>query len=276
MPSSEPDPRSTAFTSASVPENYERRLVPVIFEPWARLLVDEVGVRPGDRVLDVASGTGVVARLAAQRVGPDGHVIATDVSGDMLARAMARPLPADSAQIEFVEAPATDLPLPDGAVDVVLCQQGLPFFSDRPGALAEMHRVLRAGGAVGVSIWATGRRLEPFDDYGEALEDAGVEPAFPNVYDTSSFCMSAAEVEALLTAAGFSSVDVSAVDQTIVWPDTEAAVAGIFGTPFGPVVDALPTDVRRVVDEDLARRFATPPGEPIHRTTTAVVARATA
>src|ERR1035438_515752 len=74
MTASQSDRRSTAFVAASVPENYQQRLAPVLFEPWATLLVETVGVRPGDRVFDVASGTGVVARLAARHAGSTGRV----------------------------------------------------------------------------------------------------------------------------------------------------------------------------------------------------------
>ncbi|MDQ6745473.1 MAG: class I SAM-dependent methyltransferase [Actinomycetota bacterium] len=270
------DLRAAAFVAASVPENYERRLAPVIFEPWAEILIDVIDVRAGDRVLDVASGTGVVARLAARRAGSEGRVVASDLSSAMLAHAATRGGGSDAALIEYLEASATDLKVADGTFDVVVCQQGLPFFTDRPGAAAEMRRALRAGGVVGLAVWAQGHRLEPFDDYAEALTAAGVEPPFPRAYETSSFVMGADEVEALLTGVGFTSVKVSIVEHTIVWPNSESATAGILGTPFGPVIQSLPTDRREALEGELARRFATTPGEPVRRSTTAIVARAVA
>lgn len=276
MASSESDRRTTAFVAVSVPENYERRLAPVIFEPWAEILIDLIGVRPGDRILDVASGTGVVARLAARRAGTEGRVVASDVSGAMLAYAATLGRQSDAAAIEYLEASATDLGVADGPFDVVVCQQGLPFFSDRPGAAAAMHGSLRAGGVAGVAVWARGHRLEPFDDYAEALTAAGIDPPFPRAYETSSFVMGADEVEALLTGAGFSSVEVSVIEHTIVWPDSKSAAAGILGTPFGPVVQSLPTDRREALDGELLRRFAASEGQPVRRSTTAVLARAVA
>ncbi len=276
MTLSGPDRRATAFVAVSVPEHYERLLAPVIFEPWAEILVDLVGVRSGDRVLDVASGTGVVARLAARRAGSEGRVVASDVSSAMLAHAATREEESDAAPIEYLEASATNLKVADDTFDVVVCQQGLPFFTDRPGAAAEMRRVLRPGGVVGLAVWARGQRLEPFDDYAEALTVAGVEPPFPRAYETSSFVMGADEVEALLTGAGFTSAEVSIVERTIVWSDSESAAAGILGTPFGPVVLSLPMDRREALDGELGRRFAAPAGGRLRRSTTAVLARAIA
>lgn len=248
----------------------------MVFEAWAQALVDETGVEPGDRVLDVASGTGVVARLAARRVGQQGRVVASDVSAAMLGYAASLPTAPGAAAIERVEAPVTALPFPDGSFDAVLCQQGLPFFSDRPGAATEMRRVLRPGGVAGLSVWAAGHRLEPFEDYNEALIAAGVEPPFANAFGPSSFVMEPEEVRGLLEAAGFSTVEVSVVDRSVAWPGPEAAASGIFGTPFGPLVDALSGERREAFDADLLRRFAVADDGPVERTTTAVVARATA
>src|SRR5579875_811135 len=102
--------RSSAFSSESVPDEYERHLVPAVFEPWAEVLLDTVGVAPGSRVLDVASGTGVVARAAARRAGGDGQVVASDLSAPMLARSAATGTPPGGSVIEYQEASADALP----------------------------------------------------------------------------------------------------------------------------------------------------------------------
>jgi len=248
----------------------------VIFEPWAEILVEAVGLRTGDRVLDVASGTGVVARLAAQRAGPEGHVVASDVSATMLAHAATRAATPGAAPIEYLEAAATGLPVADGAFDVVLCQQGFQFFTDQAGAAAEMHRVLRPGGLVGVAVWARGHRLEPFDDYVDALIGAGVEPPFAGAYESSTFVIGAEELTTLLSDAGFIEIELSVVEHTIVWPDAETKAAGILGTPYGPLVARLPQDRREALELDLLARAAAGRGEPGRRTTAAVLARAKA
>jgi ubiquinone/menaquinone biosynthesis C-methylase UbiE len=270
------DGRSAAFAAASVPENYDRHLAPVIFEPWAEILLEAVGVRSGDHVLDVASGTGVVARLAARHAGLEGRVVASDLSATMLAHAASRAAAPGAAPIEYLEAAATQLPVADGAFDVVLCQQGLQFFTDRAGAAAEMHRVLRPGGVAGVAVWALGHRLEPFDDYADALIGAGVDPPFAGAYDSSSFVIGAEELTTLLSDAGFAKIEVSVVEHTIVWPDAETRATGILGTPYGPLVAALPPDRRTALELDLLGRTAAARGGPVRRTTAAVLARATA
>jgi len=276
MTADEQDRRSTAFTAESVPSTYSMRLGPVVFEPWAEVLLDAVGVSAGDRVLDVASGTGVAARAAGRRAGPEGSVVATDVSEPMLSLAAARPLPDDSAEIEYLEARADRLPFPDESFDVVLCQQGLQFFTERLDAAREMYRVLRAGGTVGAAVWAAGHRLEPFDDYAEALAATGVEPPFPRAFDNGTFAMSDGACRDLFEEAGFPTVEVSVVEQTVAFPDPGSAATGILGTPFGPVVAALPGDQSEALQADLLRRFRPESrGAPISRTTAAVVVRAT-
>lgn len=269
----EPDQRRTAFNSDSVPANYQRHLAPCLFEPWAEILLERVGIDPGEHVLDVASGTGVVARLAAARAGEGGRVVASDASGPMLAHAATIPTHEGSAPIEYVEAPVTELPMDDAAFDVVLCQQGMPFFTDRRAAAAEMHRVLGSGGRVGVAVWVAERRLDPFEEYFDALGDAGVEPPFPGAFDAESFKMSEDEVREALRDCGFASLDVSTVELEAVWPDARAAVLGFLGTPFSPAVEQLSPELRDAFYADLERRLEqSAPGEPVRRTTVAVVA----
>lgn len=277
MSASEPDRRTAAFSVSSVPEGYERHLAPVLFEPWAEILLDVVGVQPGDQVLDVASGTGVVARLAAGRAGATGRVVASDVSGTMLAQAAALPQPVDGAPIEYVEASATELPLDGDGFDVVLCQQGMQFFANRRAAAGEMLRVLRPGGRLGLSVWVAGRALEPFDHYIDVLAAAGVEPPFPGAFDGETFKMSPREVEAVLEGAGFSSLDVHTIEHEVLWPDGDSAARGILGTPFAPLLDHLPPHRRDALQAELLARFKPPgSGDPVRRTTAAVVASARA
>ena len=137
----------------SAAELYERYLVPAVTLQWAVDLVAEVDVRRGDRLLDVACGTGVVARAAAERVGIDGRVVGIDLNSEMLA--VARSLPKVGAmQIEWCEGNALALPFDAGEFGVVVCQFGLQFFPDPLEALREMRRVLAPGGRVAVSVFA--------------------------------------------------------------------------------------------------------------------------
>jgi SAM-dependent methyltransferase len=269
--------RSAAFTSDSLAEEYERHLVPVVFEPWAEVLLDTVGIAPGSSVLDIASGTGVVARAAARRCGGDGHVVASDVSGPMLARSAAVAALPGAAPIEYREASADALPFADGAFDVVLCQQGLQFFPAPGAAVVEMRRVLRPGGVAGIAVWATGHSLEPFGVYGDELAATGAQAPFPRAFESDTFTMSLETLRSLLDAAGFSPVHAGVVELQVGWPDAASAAAGVLGTPFGPLVHALSPDQRTRFDAALQRRFAPPePGAPVRRQTVAVIARATA
>jgi SAM-dependent methyltransferase len=131
---------------------YDELFVPALFEPCARELLDFVPLREGERVLDVACGTGVVARAAAGRVGERGHVTAVDLRAAMIAVAASRPAPA-GAGVAWREGDAQALDLPDASFDAVLCQHGLQFFSDPARAVREMRRVAAPGGRVGVSVW---------------------------------------------------------------------------------------------------------------------------
>jgi SAM-dependent methyltransferase len=126
---------------------YDEPLVPALFQRWAPIVLDEAQVAPGNRVLDVACGTGVLALAAADRVGPGGEVAALDASPEMLAVARRK-----RRNIEWHEGAAESLPFEDGHFDAVVSQFGMMFFNDRPAALSEMMRVLRPGGRLAVAV----------------------------------------------------------------------------------------------------------------------------
>src|SRR5712692_2296344 len=133
-------------------EAYETYLVPAIFGPMAAGLVDRAAPRPGERVVDIACGTGIVARTAAGRIGNSGRVAGVDLNPSML-EAAARASAGSRPSIEWLEAKAESVPFEDESFDVVLCQQGLQFFPDRSAALREMRRLLAPGGRVLISVW---------------------------------------------------------------------------------------------------------------------------
>jgi len=150
-----------------------------MFAPCATQLLDLAAVEPGERVLDVACGTGIVARRAAARVGAGGVVAGSDVNEGMLevAAATAIDLP---VRIEWHRADATALPLPDGAFDVVCCQQGLQFVPDPPLALREARRVLTPGGRLALAVWRSIDHHPVFAAFVRALErHAGPGTAAP-------------------------------------------------------------------------------------------------
>jgi ubiquinone/menaquinone biosynthesis C-methylase UbiE len=138
-----------SFTGAGA-ENYQRQFVPAVATPVSGDLLVAADLQPGERVLDVACGTGVIARLAAERVGATGAVTAIDLAADMIDVAKATAAPA-APTIEWHIGDATSLPFADAQYDVVTCQMGLMFMEDRAAALAEMRRVLVPGGRVVVN-----------------------------------------------------------------------------------------------------------------------------
>jgi SAM-dependent methyltransferase len=247
--------RSRGFTQASIPDGYRRFMLRQLFEPWAAELVARAGLRPGQSVLDVASGLGPVARLAAAAVGPDGRVVASDISAPMLALAAEAPLPAGSAPIEYLECPAAEIRSGDDSFDTVLCQQGLQFFPDRGAALREMRRVLRVDGAVLVAVWAAEHPLGLFGPIAETLDEVGVAEPFPGAFDMDSFRVSVADLQDSLRAAGFRDVTVETVELGARWATADEATATLLGTPFAPLVSALPAAVQDQVRARLAGKL---------------------
>jgi SAM-dependent methyltransferase len=158
--------QSTPSTRPGPAEMYESFFGPAIFAPCAGLVTERAEPRPGEAALDLACGTGQVARRVAPRVGPEGRVTAVDLSPEMLAVARSLTPPA-GAPIEWKEADAVELDLPDEAYDLVVCQQGLQFFPDRARALAHVRRVLRPEGR---AVFATWRGMDRHPMYAAMAE----------------------------------------------------------------------------------------------------------
>ena len=136
-----------AATMRSPAGVYDRFFVPALFRQWGDVIADAAGIAPGQRVLDVACGTGVLACAAAERVGPCGAVTGIDPNDEMLAVAHGK-----DTRVEWKNGRAESLPFPDASFDRVVSQFGLMFFEDRPAALREMMRVLRPGGRLAVAV----------------------------------------------------------------------------------------------------------------------------
>ena len=132
--------------AGTAPEMMERYLIPAFATTYAEL-VALAALHGGERVLDVACGTGGVTRRVAQAVGAAGKVVGIDVNEGMLSMARTEPQRHDGPPIEWRHSDAVALPFPHAAFDVVLCQYGLEFFADRAAGLREMARVLVPGAA---------------------------------------------------------------------------------------------------------------------------------
>jgi ubiquinone/menaquinone biosynthesis C-methylase UbiE len=199
-----------ANNQQSFPAMYERWLVGPLFRPWAELLLDRVHPAPGERVLDIACGTGIVARLAHERVGPAGSTVGVDVSPGMLdvAKSVA-------PGVTWIEGSALDLPLPgDQQFDVVCCQQGLQFFADRARAAQQMRRALAKGGRLGVATWRSTAEIPMF----EALQAEAERRLGPIVDQRYAFGDDAA-LGGLLSDAGIDDVKVETVTRSLRFDD---------------------------------------------------------
>ena len=195
-----------AMDPASFPQMYERWLVGALFRPWAELTVDELGLSAGDTVLDIACGTGIVARVAQLRLGKDARIVGVDASPAMVA--VARAVAPD---IDWREGSAGALPLRDAEApfDVVVCQQGLQFFPDRPAAAAQMRRWLAPGGRLAVSTWRADDEM-PLPRELRRVAERHLGPIADARYGYGD----AGTLEQLLRGAGFADVQVRARSRT--------------------------------------------------------------
>lgn len=233
--------RAFEFSDNSVANAYDDVLVPILFHPWAVRLLEEHPQWEGQFVLDLATGTGVVARLLADQVGPEGKVVGTDINTEMLFRAKKRCAEVSSA-VSFIESPAHPLEISRGAVDVVVCQQGFQFFPDRPAAAREMYRVLREGGRVVVSTWRPMTECEFFGVVGSALtaiEESGIADTMRVPFDF----MPESELASHFNSAGFVNIDVKRREQDLVLDGgIKHAIQAAYATPIAPQLRALPEE----------------------------------
>ncbi|BCH27281.1 class I SAM-dependent methyltransferase [Mesorhizobium sp. L-8-3] len=201
---------SYVTNQATFPEMYERWLVGPLFRPWAETTLEMVELSPGDRLLDNACGTGIVARVARERLGAAGYVVGVDISPDMLA--VARVV---APRIDWREGDASALPLQDGEeFEVVVCQQGLQFFPDRSAAAREMRRALAKGGRLAVATWRPDDEIPFFRELRYVAERH-----LGAIADRRHSFGDAAPLEALLRDAGFHDVRSRTISRTIRFDD---------------------------------------------------------
>lgn len=232
-----------SFGEQSVATAYDGVLVPILFEPWAARLVDDFQPWQGRWVLDLATGTGIVAAELARHVGPAGKVIGTDINGEMLRLARHRCAGA-SSPVEFIESPAHPLALPDGSVDVVVCQQGFQFFPDRAAAAEEVFRVLRKRGRVIMTTWRPVSECEFFGKICDALESIG-EAGLADSMRVPFDLMPESELGQHFEAAGFRDVRVTQQQLALTMGgDTHHAVEVAYSTPIGPRLRGLSDELQ--------------------------------
>lgn len=234
--------------AGGIADNYERHFVPAIGEPIARRLIDAAHPAPGERVLDVACGTGIATRLAAEAVGSEGTVVGVDGHPGMLdvARAVA---PDD---IAWHEASAERLPLPDASFDLVLCSMGLQFFADREQSAHEMHRVLAPGGR---AVWCTPGPTPPIF---RAIDQALVNHIGPgaSMFVHAVFALhDPTEARTLMEHAGFARVDVATTTVPLrVDPPADFLWQYVRSTPLAAAAADLDEARRVALETEVVQR----------------------
>ncbi len=220
-------------------------------EGSAQLLAEGTSIAAGDVVLDLACGTGLVARHVVPLVVPGGRVVGADVNGAMLEIARN----AVAGEVEWVEAPCDALPFEDETFTHAICQQGFQFFPDPIAAMSEAKRVLCCGGVLVATVWATPghnpyieNQLQLLAAVDPSLSDSVARSTPPNA---DEFLLSAAR------SAGFSDVAVSLLEHTVEIADFNPwFLAQTGGTPWGPTLATLTDDGRRELADKMAARIS--------------------
>lgn len=237
--------KSDSHAVASPVDAYEAVFVPAMLDPLMQATMGHIGARGGERMLDLACGTGIVSRRVAPLLGREGRVLAVDISPEMLAKARSLPAP-EGAPVEWRQGDATALDLPEGGFDLVVCQQSLQYMSDRASAIREARRMLVDGGRAVFSVWRALEHCSLFDVLVESelrhLEKLGVtyeDVAAPFLMD------SAEELRDLVAAAGMRQLAVTETTIEARFPsaagfveDVEVAYASIM-PQFTDNADAL-------------------------------------
>ena len=244
--------------AGSIPELYERYLVPLIFEPYALDLSQRLEKAGAGRVLEIAAGTGVVTRALAARLGPSARITATDLNEPMLNHARTR-LSQDT-RVSWQQADAQALPFEDRSFDVVVCQFGAMFFPDKVRAFKEARRVLKPDGRYYCSVWDKISENEFADVVTETV--AGMFPDDPPRFlaRTPHGHYDVDRLRAELVEADFTDISAEGVDARSKAPSPrEPAIAYVEGTPLRNEVEArdparLAEATSRATDA-LARRF---------------------
>lgn len=246
----------TSF-AGSIPEIYDRFLVPLIFEPYARDLAERIAKTEPHDILEIAAGTGVVTRALIAKLPPSTRIVATDLNQPMLDYAAAR---LQQDRVTWQQADALALPFKDHAFDVVACQFGVMFFPDKIKGYREARRVLRPRGHWMFNVWDRLSDNEFTDVVTEALTSLFPQdpPLFmarvPHGYNDVG------KIRDDLATAGFSEISIETIDQVSRAASPEdAAIAYCQGTPLRNEIEARDPsrleDATQVATDALARRF---------------------
>jgi ubiquinone/menaquinone biosynthesis C-methylase UbiE len=215
--------------SGSVPANYERYLVPLLFRPYAKILAERASALRARRILETAAGTGVVTDALARAL-PEVEIVATDLNQAMLDVAATR---VSSAKVSFLEADALDLPFDDGSFDLVVCQFGVMFYPDKVRGNAEARRILSDRGHYLLAIWDSIER-NPLSNLAHRTMERQFPDNPPMFMKRGPFSYYEPEwIERDLRAAGFATVDIETIELTSRSTSAADAARGLsHGSPM--------------------------------------------
>ncbi|MEP7244859.1 MAG: methyltransferase domain-containing protein [Gammaproteobacteria bacterium] len=207
----------------SAAEFYDAVLVPEVFRPWAELMVQKAQVQQGMRTLDVACGTGVIARCAARLCGPQGRSSGLDIDPAMIQVARAATL-REGLEIDYRLGSASELPFEAGSFDAALCLHGLQYFPDKALALAELRRVMRPGASLVAAVWTEMQTCAGNWAMITALERRGIDAKDMR----KPFVLSDSKaLHALVEQAAFERVTVEVVHRTVRFASAKAYVESV-------------------------------------------------
>ena len=212
--------------SGDGPDAYEKYIVPAFTRAWAKEIVKRACLHEGEKVLDVACGTGLVARIAADQHRPD-LIHGVDVNEVMINKAQEI-----EKNINWHQSDVTTLPFPDNKFDVILCQQGLQYFPDSSLALKEMNRVLAKNGRVLLSVWRP-IKYSPFYESLCRILEKFVNAKAASMLSSAYNAGDPGKLKAIFAKAGFSRINISIVVKQMRYsPFEEFVIGGIMATPF--------------------------------------------
>jgi ubiquinone/menaquinone biosynthesis C-methylase UbiE len=227
-------PANNAAFVGSIPENYDRYLGPVLFDPYAVDLVARLDLPENAAVLELACGTGIVTRRLRDRLAPTARLVATDLNDAMLAYA-AQKFETEEA-MEWKQVDATELPFDDQSFEAVVCQFGLMFFPDKERAIRETHRVLKPGGVFLFSVWD---RIENNDlpYIAHTIISKFFDDHPPDFYDIPFSFRDPETIRSLVSTAGFNDIRLSALPLPAISPSAQDAAKGL--VHGNPVITAI-------------------------------------
>ena len=240
--------------AGSAPENYER-YVKVFLAPFVEAIMQRAKLEPGNAVLDLACGTGFVARAASGLVGSTGRVAGLDINGSMLE--VARVASTNSnPPIEWHEASAEEMPFEDAKLNALLCSQGIMFFPELRKAVNEMHRVTATGGRIVASFWAGPMERSPYMEATRLRLEKALPEGSVGIND-QGWRLDWEEIAAIFRDSGFEAIITETIEEMVSLPPVAEFLPGhVASLPCANEFEALEPAVRQLLYNDVTNDLA--------------------